>query len=368
MSEPDLEAGETQMRVFISWSGSRSKQLALHLYEWLGAVVQRAEPWMSERDLEAGERWNEELSARLKDTHFGVICLTRENLAAPWLLFEAGALAKAVDSARVVPVLLDLARSDLTFPLAQFQAVDSDEAGMRSLAAAVNSALGENRLSAARLDNLLTSLWPGLATSIESIPKHSSVGGVHRSDRQLLEEVVEGMHQVQRSLPATRGALSEDDESETRWEDYYLRGVNLANRRGDTSVDVAALRAYTNAIALVPGSLPDNLRSRLYAYRGAIYKRLNRLEEAEQDLVLAQRWATEKLEIEDALYNMACVLAMGPNPQSALPLLDRLISHDGAWAQIVRSKPYYFRNVLDDPEFKKLIMGNNHPEDLVEPN
>jgi hypothetical protein len=103
------------MRVFISWSGTRSKRLAVHLHDWLGAVVQRAEPWLSDRDLEAGQRWNEEISAKLKDTHFGILCLTRENLAAPWLLFEAGALAKAIDSARVVPVLLGVARSDLTF-------------------------------------------------------------------------------------------------------------------------------------------------------------------------------------------------------------------------------------------------------------
>src|SRR5437868_7033183 len=147
------------MRVFISWSGTRSKRLAVHLYDWLGTVIQRAEPWMSDRDLEAGQRWNEEISAKLRDTHFGIICLTRENLAAPWLLFEAGALAKAVDSARVVPVLLGVARSDLTFPLAQFQAVESDESGMRSLAAAVNNTLGAERLPVTTLDNIFRGLW-----------------------------------------------------------------------------------------------------------------------------------------------------------------------------------------------------------------
>jgi tetratricopeptide (TPR) repeat protein len=313
---------------------------------------------MSERDLEAGKRWNEELSAKLQETHFGIICLTRENLAAPWLLFEAGALAKSIDSASVVPVLLDVARSDLTFPLAQFQAVESDESGMRSLAAAVNNALGEDRLPATRLDTLLRSLWPGLGSSIESIPTPSN-GGVHRSDRQLLEELVEGIHQIQRSVPATGGPLSEGTESSEAWEDYYLRGVNLANRRGDLSVNVAALQAYNNAIALAPRSLPNNLQSRLYSYRAALYKRLNRLEEAEQDLVLAQRWATEKLEIEDALYNQACVLAMGPDPRSALPVLERLITRDDEWAGIIRSKPQYFGKILANPEFEKLIKRPN---------
>jgi len=84
---------------------------------------------MSDRDLGAGQRWNEEISLRLKETNFGVICLTPENLEAPWLMFEAGALAKALESARVIPVLLELRLSDLSFPLAQFQAVEANRDG-----------------------------------------------------------------------------------------------------------------------------------------------------------------------------------------------------------------------------------------------
>jgi TIR domain-containing protein len=155
------------------------------------AVVQRAEPWMSARDLEAGQRWNEEISSKLKDTHFGIISLTRENLGAPWLLFEAGALAKAVDSARVVPVLLGVGPSDLTFPLAQFQSVEADQSGLRSLAATVNNALGTDRLQATTLDSIFAGLWPGLAAAIASIPAPSLVSGPNRTDRQLLEELVE---------------------------------------------------------------------------------------------------------------------------------------------------------------------------------
>jgi tetratricopeptide (TPR) repeat protein len=309
---------------------------------------------MSDRDLEAGQRWNEEISSKLKDTHFGIICLTRENLGAPWLLFEAGALAKAVDSARVVPVLLGVRRSDLTFPLAQFQAAEADESGLRSLAAAVNNALGADRLQAPTLDSIFAGLWPGLAAAIAAIPATSIIDGSHRTDRQLLEELVEGVHQVQRTLPSGRlTSLASDADSED-WEDYYIRGVNLANARGDSDVNLAALRAYSNAIALAPSSLPDNVRSRLYAYRAALFKRLNRLEEAQQDLVLAQRWATEEREIYDALYNLACVLAMGNSPREALPVLRRMIQHSSDWAAIARSSRQYFGKLFDDPEFKNL--------------
>lgn len=350
------------MRVFISWSGPRSKTLAVHLHEWLKAVVQRAEPWMSDRDLEAGQRWNEEISSRLKATHFGIICLTRENLAAPWLLFEAGALAKAVDHARVVPVLLGVQRSDLTFPLAQFQAVEADEPGLRSLAAAVNAALGAERLQATTLDGIFAGLWPGLAAAIAAIPAPSKSDSSHRTDRQLLEELVEGVHQVQRALPIGKATRVSDGDADD-WEDYYLRGVSLANTRGDSSVNLAALRAYSNAIALAPPELPGNVRSRLFAYRAALLKRLNRLDEAEQDLVLAQRWATEEREIYDALYNLAGVLAMGPDPRKALPVLNRLIQHDSQWVDIVRSRRQYFGQLFGDPEFESLT----RPDKPVQP-
>jgi tetratricopeptide (TPR) repeat protein len=322
---------------------------------------------MSDRDLEAGQRWNEEISAKLRNTHFGIICLTRENLAVPWLLFEAGALAKAVDSARIVPVLLGVGRSDLTFPLAQFQAVGSDESGMRSLAAAVNNALGMDRLPATTLDNIFRGLWSGLAAAIAAIPESPFQDGSHRTDRQLLEELVEGLHQVQRSLPPRRGVSSPAELDEEDWEDYYIRGVNLANQHGDSVVNLAALQAQSNAIALAPASLPDNLRSRLYAYRAALYKRLNRLEEAEQDLVLAQRWATEEREVSDALYNLACVLAMGATPHSALPVIRRLLEQSADWAGIITSKPHYFGKLLNDPEFEKLIGRSNESRQPLTP-
>jgi hypothetical protein len=342
------------MRVFLSWSGPRSKRLAFYLHEWIRAVVQRAEPWMSDRDIQPGQRWSDEISSQLRDTHFGVICLTPENMNASWLLFEAGALAKAVESARVVPVLLGVAMSDLTYPLAQFHALSCDESGLRSLAASINNALGTDRLPAPTLDSLFSALWPSLSAQIASIPGSAEDDDSSRTDRQLLEELVEGLHLVQRSLPSDRDGFHSTGDGEGDWEDYYLKGVNLANQRGDPVINTAALRAYSNAIALMPSSLEDNTRSRLYTYRAAVLKRLGRLEEAEQDLVLGQRWATGEREIEDVLYNLACVLAMGRAPEDALPILGRLITRNSVWMDIVLNHPYYFRKLLDDPGFRKL--------------
>lgn len=81
------------MLVFLSWSGSRSKAVAETFSKWIVQVIQAVEPWISS-DIEKGARWNSEVAARLEQSRVGIICLTKENLDAKWILFESGALSK----------------------------------------------------------------------------------------------------------------------------------------------------------------------------------------------------------------------------------------------------------------------------------
>src|SRR5438045_1936561 len=110
------------MKVFISWSGTRSRDVAESLHEWLPYVINAVEPWLSSADIEKGARWALDLAQELESTSVAVICLTKENLNAPWILFEAGALSKTVGKSFVCPYLFGLDRIDLTGPLLQFQA------------------------------------------------------------------------------------------------------------------------------------------------------------------------------------------------------------------------------------------------------
>jgi hypothetical protein len=90
------------MKIFLSWSGEKSRIVASALSQWLPSLVPTTKPWMSEQ-IRAGDRWESELVKELKNTDCGVLCLTAENLQSPWLNFEAGALSKAVDKSRVIP-------------------------------------------------------------------------------------------------------------------------------------------------------------------------------------------------------------------------------------------------------------------------
>jgi hypothetical protein len=96
------------MKVFITWSGERAKTVAEAIREWLPSVIQAVDPWMSEADIRAGGRWQSELNQQLEHTDFGIVVLTPESLSAPWIHYEAGALAKKVDIGAVCPYLVDI--------------------------------------------------------------------------------------------------------------------------------------------------------------------------------------------------------------------------------------------------------------------
>ena len=75
-----------QMKVFISWSGERSHSLGDALHDWIPLVLHYAEPWLSEADIEAGQRWAEQVAKELEASQLGIICVTRENVSSPWAI------------------------------------------------------------------------------------------------------------------------------------------------------------------------------------------------------------------------------------------------------------------------------------------
>ena len=108
------------MEIFISWSGQRSKAVAELLKKWIKMVIQGTDPWISTQDLESGSLWLSEINQQLSTSATGIVCITQENKTAPWIHFEAGALAKGLTKARVCTFLIDLQSEDIANPLGQF--------------------------------------------------------------------------------------------------------------------------------------------------------------------------------------------------------------------------------------------------------
>jgi hypothetical protein len=199
--------------VFISWSGERSRMVASAIDELLPDIIQGVHTWMSDHDIGAGSRWAQELNQQLEGSNFGILCLTPENLTAPWLLFEAGALSKKVEESRVIPYRLTLSATDVPFPLAQFQGVDADESGTKKLLLALGAALSAP-IEPQRLDRMFQRWWPDLAQRITAINVHPNASEGKRSDRDLLEETLRLVRTFHKSAAASGAAQPERDHPE----------------------------------------------------------------------------------------------------------------------------------------------------------
>lgn len=177
------------MKIFISWSGKRSKALAVALKEWLPLTLQYAKPWVSEKDISAGERWAQAIASELESSNFGILCITPENINSEWILFEAGALSKSMQDAKVIPLLFDLELSDLSGPLSQFQALKIDQQGLLDVIKAIN-AVAENKAADATIEQLVPVLWPQLQQKLEMIPDADVPQKHMRAQPEILEDLV----------------------------------------------------------------------------------------------------------------------------------------------------------------------------------
>lgn len=179
------------MKVFISWSGERSRVIAKALRDWIPNVIQSVGPWVSAEDIDKGLRWSSEIAVELKDTTFGIICLTPDNLDAPWIMFEAGALSKTLDKAFVCPLLFGVEPSEVKGPLTQFQATRAEKDDMRKLVQTINRACGDGALAADRIDKAFEHWWPDLEQAIRDVPSTGAMSNPQRSEIDLLQEILE---------------------------------------------------------------------------------------------------------------------------------------------------------------------------------
>jgi len=163
-----LKVGDN-MKVFISWSGDKSHRIAKIFRDWLPLVIQSLVPYVSSEDIDKGARWSSDIASELADSSFGILCVTKENLNAPWLCFEAGALSKTVEKTYVSPFLFDVKRSEVDGPLLQFQSTIFEKEDIKKLIDTLNKACGDSCLTQERLDITFDMLYPNLEKNLKEV-------------------------------------------------------------------------------------------------------------------------------------------------------------------------------------------------------
>jgi hypothetical protein len=218
------------------------------LRDWLPSVIQSVEPFLS-TEIDKGTRWSAEIGVQLDETSFGIICVTPENVSAPWLNFEAGALSKSIQGAQthVVPLLLGFRTpTDLEPPLGQFQAALANQADMRRVIETING-FATPVLPEARLSVYFDRWWPDLENRLRAIEESADTPTATRSIGDKLDELLLVARQMMTRL-------------DTRESDLGLGvGRSTLERKADSTQRRRAYQKIVNNVVrklrLAPGTV-----------------------------------------------------------------------------------------------------------------
>jgi hypothetical protein len=263
------------MKVFVSWSGDVSKTVALVLRDWLPSVIQAIEPYVSSEDIEKGTRWGQDLGEALGSLGVGILCLTPENVTAPWINFEAGALSKSLDNSRVMPFLLGMNKSQVPWPLAQFQLTSYEKDDVKRMLLSINGTCDSPPcVSEVILNRSFERWWPDLKESLDSLVDeaknldHGAQPARRVDTGAILEELLELTRDQHRILAMQERPLTDKDLERIA---VYLRGA-MRDRLGSRSeerevrdaIEYARDHALTLSRRLVSGDLTtEDLRGEL---------------------------------------------------------------------------------------------------------
>jgi hypothetical protein len=170
-------------RVFLCWSGSRSRKFAEALRDWLPSTLGDTVETSMSTQIEKGAEWFEELLKALDNAACGILCLTPEAMESRWVHFESGLLVRALtqlpqtqpdggQTTRVFPVLYGVQSGTLAGPLASYQSTvvtDADDV-MRLLDAIYNFVPEDQRGGMNDLRKEWRRRWTTLQNTLAGIP------------------------------------------------------------------------------------------------------------------------------------------------------------------------------------------------------
>jgi len=160
------------MKVFLSWSGTRSHKVALVFRDWLPSVIQAIVPYVSSEDIDKGARWSTDIAKELEDSTFGILCVS--------------------------PFLFDIKRSEVDGPILQFQSTIFEKEDLKKLVKTLNKACEKDGLANDRLERAFEVWFPTLQSELEKLkgapPEESDDGGDELQTpkaQEILEEILD---------------------------------------------------------------------------------------------------------------------------------------------------------------------------------
>ncbi|WP_374198447.1 hypothetical protein [Nocardioides sp. R-C-SC26] len=187
-------------------------------------MFDNVEPFVSRDDISLGALGAAEIQNQLAQTSFGIIVVTRQNQAEPWLNFEAGALAKTVTdgTTSVVPLLIDMSDpSQLRGPMSGLQSHAATEAGVRRLVNQIGDVVSARPEA---VDGRWAGAWAEFSLLLDESREHLAQEPV---EDRTLEDMVQELLALTRNQARARPA---EDETFSALRDH-LRGESFTPYR-----------------------------------------------------------------------------------------------------------------------------------------
>lgn len=126
MSKKRTTEEKKENKIFISWSGTFTRDFAVGLKEVLEKTIfpeLDVKCFVSNVDIASGSDWWITISRELRTCSLGIVCVSNENLNAPWIYYEAGGMASR--EIPTIPLLIGCKNDSLyESPLSGKQAID----------------------------------------------------------------------------------------------------------------------------------------------------------------------------------------------------------------------------------------------------
>lgn len=246
-----------RMKVFISWSGDLSKKIAESLKKWIPGIIQTVDVFFSPEDIEKGENWDSKISKELTESKYGIICLTKDNVSASWVHFEAGAIAKALDS-RVATLMVNINPSDIKGPLSRYQATKIEKDDFFHLLESINKQ-SEAPLDLEVLRNLFNGLWGPIEVELQSIisqhtPSASEKGKKGDVSGDAIEEILQLLRKQHSILSSPENLIPVD------YFDFLVKNTRRNETNGQ-SVDL--IRELLNYLSWLMSSAESSSRNNI---------------------------------------------------------------------------------------------------------
>ena len=197
--------------------------------------------WLSSQDISKGSRSTLEIAQALAAAKAGIICLTPNNLTEPWILFEAGGVAKTVDKTLACTLLIGLEPSDVSKPLGEFQHTRLNEKELLQLVQDLNKAAGESARKDTEIDKAFKLCWPELRARLENLPSDGPTKRPQREPEEMLEELIDLARTTNKITESNMRAIFEFQRKSLATRDQIEHLIKVLNVRYPTTwAEVAA--------------------------------------------------------------------------------------------------------------------------------